>query len=99
MLARLRKAPPVSISGRRVVEATDLWAAPQPGTHLPRSNLLIYRLDGARMALRPSGTEPKLKVYAEVVRPVAGAGLAEARRAAAAEMGALCEGVATLLGA
>jgi phosphomannomutase len=102
-LARLRETPPAAISGRPIAATVDLVADLLTGPDLaepdlPRSDLLIYRIDGARIALRPSGTEPKLKVYVEVVRAVAGAGLAEARRAAAVEMRALCEGVAALLG-
>ena len=34
--------------------------------------MIILRLDGARVVVRPSGTEPKLKAYLEVVAPVAG---------------------------
>jgi phosphomannomutase len=103
-LARLREIPAAAISGRRIAATVDLATDSLTGPDLaepdlPRSDLLIYRLDGARIALRPSGTEPKLKVYVEVVRAVAAAGLAEARRAAAVEMRALCEGVAALLGA
>ena len=30
---------------------------------LPRSNVLEYRMDGAKLIVRPSGTEPKIKVY------------------------------------
>jgi phosphomannomutase len=75
-LARLRETPPAAISGRPIAATVDLAADPPAGpdlprSDLPRSDLLIYRLDGARMALRPSGTEPKLKVYVEVVRAVA----------------------------
>jgi phosphomannomutase len=101
-LARLRRAPPRQISGQPVVAAVDLAADSRSGSDLsrsdlPRSDLLIYRLDGARIAIRPSGTEPKLKVYVEVVRAVAGGGLAEARRVAAVEMSAICEGVTAML--
>ena len=38
---------------------------------LPKSNVLIYTAeDGTRMAARPSGTEPKIKFYFSVNRPL-----------------------------
>ena len=46
--------------------------------------------DGSRVIVRPSGTEPKLKVYLEVIEPVADADdLAPARTRAAARLGEL----------
>ena len=51
----------------------------------------------ARVVVRPSGTEPKLKAYLEVVEP-AGDDLAQARAAAAGRMGRLQEQVSMLLG-
>ncbi|MFD3719610.1 phospho-sugar mutase [Streptomyces sp. NPDC058674] len=72
-MARLRAEPPVSLAGLRVVSAEDL----NRGTEsLPPTDGLRYYLDGAykaRVIVRPSGTEPKLKCYLEVVVPVAGA--------------------------
>jgi phosphomannomutase len=96
-LARLRGRPPTSIAGRPITEVVDLWTSPAGSTGLPRADLLIYRLDGARIAVRPSGTEPKLKVYFEVVRPVTTDGLVGSRRMAAVEMGVLRQGSAALL--
>ncbi|MFI5981532.1 phospho-sugar mutase [Streptomyces sp. NPDC051555] len=72
-MAALRANPPVSLAGLRVVSAEDL----NEGTaSLPPTDGLRYHLDGAykaRVIVRPSGTEPKLKCYLEVVVPVADA--------------------------
>ncbi|MFF4097831.1 phospho-sugar mutase [Streptomyces sp. NPDC001903] len=79
-MAALRAEPPVSLAGLRVSSAEDL----SRGTAtLPPTDGLRYHLDGdykARVICRPSGTEPKLKCYLEVVVPVAEASdLAAAR--------------------
>jgi phosphomannomutase len=66
-MASLRATPPTEVAGRAVTGVEDLLA----GTRLPPSDVLVWTLDGARVVLRPSGTEPKLKCYAEVVLPVA----------------------------
>jgi phosphomannomutase len=60
--------------------------------------VLIFRLPGSRAVVRPSGTEPKLKCYLEVVEPVTGGGLAAARARAAARMGPLRAAATALLG-
>ncbi|MFG2986072.1 phospho-sugar mutase [Streptomyces sp. NPDC048258] len=69
-MAQLRAEPPASLAGLRVVSAEDL----NQGTEsLPPTDGLRYYLDGAykaRVIVRPSGTEPKLKCYLEVVVPV-----------------------------
>ncbi|GGZ10105.1 phospho-sugar mutase [Streptomyces avidinii] len=76
----LRAQPPVSLAGLRVVSAEDLAKGTET---LPPTDGLRYYLDGAykaRVIARPSGTEPKLKCYLEVVVPVAEASdLAPAR--------------------
>jgi phosphomannomutase len=71
---RLRAQPPVALGGLNVVSIEDL--ADGAGD-LPPTEGLRYRLDGsgrgqgmARVVVRPSGTEPKLKSYLEVVVPV-----------------------------
>ncbi|MFI1284921.1 MULTISPECIES: phospho-sugar mutase [unclassified Streptomyces] len=69
-MAALRAEPPVSLAGLRVVSAEDLAVG---SAALPPTDGLRYYLDGdykARVIVRPSGTEPKLKCYLEVVVPV-----------------------------
>lgn len=40
------------------------------GTGLPKANVLEFRLaGGAKLMVRPSGTEPKIKVYLSAVAP------------------------------
>ena len=61
--------------------------------------MVTLRTAAARVVVRPSGTEPKLKAYLEVVEPVPAAGdLAAARERAAASLTALRTEVSTLLG-
>jgi phosphomannomutase len=94
-MARLRESPPATLAGREVTEADDLSAGLDG---LPPSDVLRYRLSGGgRAIVRPSGTEPKLKAYLEVVVPVTGS-VEEARTTAAAELTALRESVADALG-
>jgi phosphomannomutase len=59
--------------------------------------VLIYRLPGARVVIRPSGTEPKLKAYLEVVEPATPQTLATARMAAAERLGPLRAAVTDLV--
>lgn len=80
-MRRLREQPPASLAGLPVTQAEDLT---QGTDKLPPTDGLRYTLDGARVIVRPSGTEPKLKCYLEVVVPVAAKpGLAAARTKAA----------------
>jgi phosphomannomutase len=58
----------------------------------------VLRREGERLVIRPSGTEPKLKAYLEVVEPVPGAAaLPGAKEAAAARLSALEKETRTLL--
>lgn len=60
----LRERPPSAVGGLTVLSADDLSAG---SAALPASDVLRYRLDGgARLIVRPSGTEPKLKLYLDV---------------------------------
>ncbi|MFF7141456.1 phospho-sugar mutase [Streptomyces nodosus] len=86
-MRRLREQPPTRLGDLPVTGSEDL----SRGTAtLPPTDGLRYTLDGARVIVRPSGTEPKLKCYLEVVVPVAGHDeLPEARRRATALLEAL----------
>lgn len=69
-LARLRKAPPSKVGTFRVDAVNDYLL----GEGLPASDVVALSLsDGARHArivVRPSGTEPKMKLYFDVLEPV-----------------------------
>ncbi|MCH5677553.1 phospho-sugar mutase [Streptomyces gilvus] len=66
-MRRLREQPPTELAGLPVTRAEDLT---QGTAALPSTDGLRYTLAGARVIVRPSGTEPKLKCYLEVVIPV-----------------------------
>ncbi|TQK96928.1 phosphomannomutase [Streptomyces puniciscabiei] len=82
-MRRLREQPPTELAGLAVVRAEDLTRGTQT---LPPTDGLRYTLDGARVIVRPSGTEPKLKCYLEVVVPVADHAALPAARARATEL-------------
>jgi phosphomannomutase len=85
---RLRATPPASLGGLAVLAVDDLSAG---SAGLPPTDGLRYHLaDGARVVVRPSGTEPKLKCYLEVViRVTPEDGVAAARFSAAARLDAM----------
>jgi phosphomannomutase len=68
-MEQLREQPPTTLAGLAITKAEDLTRGTD---RLPPTDGLRYTLDGARVIVRPSGTEPKLKCYLEVVVPVAG---------------------------
>ncbi|MER6529269.1 phospho-sugar mutase [Streptomyces sp. NPDC001508] len=95
-MRRLRAHPPAELAGLVVSRAEDLAGG---SDRLPPTDGLRYTLDGARVVVRPSGTEPKLKCYLEVVVPVAGhAGLPAARDRAAGLLDALKRDLAAAAG-
>jgi phosphomannomutase len=96
-MERLRTTAPVELGGLAVEGADDLAAG---SADLPPTDGLRFRLaDGARVVVRPSGTEPKLKAYLEVVVPVDPvAGVDAARISAAARLDAIGGDVRAALG-
>lgn len=65
LVARLRATRPADLAGEPAT-LTDLATTRGP----LRTDALILESPGDRVVIRPSGTEPKLKCYLEVVRPV-----------------------------
>jgi phosphomannomutase len=84
-MARLRADPPTSLGGRDVVRMDDLKNGVDG---LPPTDGLRFTLPDARVIIRPSGTEPKLKCYLQVVVPVTGE-LEQARARAQSELDAV----------
>jgi phosphomannomutase len=94
--ARLRRAAPTFLGREAVTSVADFSGG---GRDLPPTDAVGYRVGHDRVIIRPSGTEPKLKAYLEVVEPVppGPGGLAQARQAAAARLDALRAAVSHLL--
>jgi phosphomannomutase len=96
LMDSLRADPPTGFGGLSLVEAVDLN---QGSAELPPTDGLRYSLggadgiDGARVIVRPSGTEPKIKAYLEVRAPVGPDGVAEARATGQAQLAAVATDV------
>ena len=56
MMTRLRARPPETLLDEKVTSVEDL---------LPDADVVTLRTESARVVVRPSGTEPKLKAYLE----------------------------------
>lgn len=73
LIQQLREQPPQQLAGLSVRSVEDLLSnevhdlqtgTTQPGKGLPASNVLVLNLESeARVIVRPSGTEPKIKYY------------------------------------
>ena len=60
IIENLRTNPPKTLDGSAVTKVVDYQAGVDG---LPRSNVLEFQTDSAKVLVRPSGTEPKVKVY------------------------------------
>ena len=56
----LRANPPKVLAGEPVTGVVDYQAE---GTGLPKSNVLQFQSASGKLLVRPSGTEPKIKLY------------------------------------
>ncbi|XVV12054.1 phospho-sugar mutase [Actinoplanes sp. CA-131856] len=86
-MGRARSAPPATLLGAPVVTSDDT-----------ANNVLTFRTSSSRAVIRPSGTEPKLKAYLEVVEPTGEGDLTAARARAAASLLTLRQEIAAALG-
>ena len=80
LMRHIRANPPKQLLGDDVREVVDL---------LPDNDVLILRTEAARVVVRPSGTEPKLKAYLQIVEPVGNGDVTTARERAAAALSVL----------
>jgi phosphomannomutase len=97
MMNRLRVSPPESFGASGVEVFTDLA---EGSGHLPPTEGLLYvTRDLTRVIIRPSGTEPKLKCYLEVIHQAGSAAeLPAARQAARASLDEVLRDVSEALG-
>ncbi len=95
-MRRLRDNPPASLGGFAVDAIDDLAAGSDT---LPPTDGLRFRLaEGGRVVVRPSGTEPKLKAYLEVVVPVEHDDVQAARISGAGRLDAMRSDVSAAAG-
>jgi phosphomannomutase len=88
-MARVRDTPPGTLLGAPVTSVVD---------RMPDADVLTFHTPSARVVIRPSGTEPKLKAYLEVVEPVADGDVPAARTRAATALRSLRAETAAVLG-
>jgi phosphomannomutase len=89
IMAHLRAKTPDALLDEPITSVEDL---------LPDADVVILCTGTARVVVRPSGTEPKLKAYLEVVEPVVEDDIPAARERAAASVRALRTETAAALG-
>jgi phosphomannomutase len=96
-MRRVRSQPPTVLGGADVLGVDDLL---DPSGPLPPTDGIRLTLEkGSRVIIRPSGTEPKVKCYLEVVATVTGDDVHPARAEAERRMHALRSDVEALLAA
>ena len=87
-------SPPLRLAGVEIVDQEDLSL----GRSLPPTTGLVWHLsDRSRVIIRPSGTEPKLKAYVEVIEPTEESTVAVATAQAKRKLAVLQDDVARLL--
>ncbi|ORC15482.1 phosphomannomutase [Rothia nasimurium] len=95
MMKRLRTNAPTELAESPVTSVEDLTEGTE--TLPPTDGMRYYTEDSSRVIVRPSGTEPKLKCYLEVLVPVSSS-VADARAIAATKLALLKEDMKAALG-
>jgi len=72
LMLSLRTTPPQSMGGRAVLGVVDYWDEQKHGKFVSESdklprNVIHYKLDAFTVTIRPSGTEPKAKIYCQLL--------------------------------
>ena len=84
LIASYQKNPPQKIAGRRVVQVRDFSKGDEvdiEGEVLPAESMFMFDLsDDSKIAVRPSGTEPKIKYYLFVNQEINRFSLEETKR-------------------
>jgi len=80
IMTSLREQPLGALDGKKVARMVDLKTAA-----IPADVVVLHTEDGARLTVRPSGTEPKIKLYLELVASVASTSELAAAKAVLAE--------------
>lgn len=91
LMEKIRSDPPTKISGSAVVASGPIGLGELP----PSDGLHLLTADDTQVLIRPSGTEPKLKVYIEVVERQPD--LAQAKATASKRLAGVVADVTTLL--
>lgn len=83
-MAKVRNTPPTELLGSPVASVVDM----AQGTDAlpPTDAIVIHTEAGDRAIIRPSGTEPKVKCYLEVIVPTEGRDIAEVRAEGSARL-------------
>jgi phosphomannomutase len=100
VMGRLRAVLPASLAGRPVDAMTDYnltGGSDGTLTGLPPADVLSFTVGADRVVIRPSGTEPKIKAYLEIVEQVRPGGLIAARLTAQRRLAPLRQAVRALL--
>tara|TARA_Y100000590_G_scaffold128994_1_gene147478 strand:- start:23768 stop:25459 length:1692 start_codon:yes stop_codon:yes gene_type:complete len=92
-MAPLRSNPPKQIAGIEIINSVDLMT---PVKEFPATDAIVFDLENGRVVIRPSGTEPMVKIYVEAIESVIKDDVGSAERSAEHMIENLLDGVRSL---